>query len=570
MSGAARPTAIRKFSNFSKIHHPLSVHSNDSFNPGGWLDEPVRSTVPLLDVRIRPRMNLYLETEARGSFIIDAGISYTNGDTYYNSSIDKASGQSHAFNTLYVDVSVVASGLALVSHKNVTVNTTSNELSFPLSRLEPRFDPYEIVLVAASGDGNQSFTATTDLYYLPSRTDGGSVAKLDSLYGGMLVQDYLTNSTEWTPLLPYSYYVSWDGWLELDINNLNVFADLGYNIIHIVPNAGLPNEAFNFTELSYFLDRCDELNLRVMFDLRWTYMNLTSVEYQVNQVMYHPSLLLWYTGDEPDGQTDPLNATKITYDLIKSMDAYHPVSLCLNCYNFYFEDYSSGADIILSDVYPISVNESWSTQYDTPCNTTYGCCGCDDCGIFADGFEDISLRLDNFASFTEWLGIAPKSYWGVPQAFGNETFWTRYPTADEEVVMNMLSINHNAKGIVMWDYPTEADIRDVTSKLSQILTKSSITKFLLGAPTHNLAVTSASDYRLDAAAWVVGSQALVSVVGMEYVSSTSNYSIALPAGVKATGVSETLWGSAWNVGSDGALWKNGLDALEFDFLVVDL
>jgi hypothetical protein len=47
---------------------------------------------------------------------------------------------------------------------------------------------------------------------------------------------------------------------------------------------------------------------------------------------------------------------------------------------------------------------------------------------------------------TQILGVPQKPQWGVPQAFGNETFWPRYPTAEEEIVMNMLFINHGAKG----------------------------------------------------------------------------------------------------------------------------
>jgi hypothetical protein len=121
--------------------------------------------------------------------------------------------------------------------------------------------------------------------------------------------------------------------------------------------------------------------------------------------MERKSLLLWYTGDEPDGQVDALNATKITYDLIKSLDPYHPVSLCLNCLNYYFEEYTSGADIIMSDPYPIAVNTSWSVQYNTECNTTYGCCGCDDCN---GDFEDVSDRLDLYKSYQEWLGLQQK------------------------------------------------------------------------------------------------------------------------------------------------------------------
>ena len=62
---------------------------------------------------------------------------------------------------------------------------------------------------------------------------------------------------------------------------------------------------------------------------------------------------------------DPLNATKLAYDLIYEHDGYHPVSLgepislavryfsadtlaVLNCENYFFEEYGlQGADIIM-------------------------------------------------------------------------------------------------------------------------------------------------------------------------------------------------------------------------------
>ena len=44
----------------------------------------------------------------------------------------------------------------------------------------------------------------------------------------------------------------------------------GYNIIHIVPNAGLANEAFDFDELDEFLDVMDEIELWLMFDMSET------------------------------------------------------------------------------------------------------------------------------------------------------------------------------------------------------------------------------------------------------------------------------------------------------------
>ena len=69
------------------------------------------------------------------------------------------------------------------------------------------------------------------------------------------------------------------------------------------------------------------------------------------------------TSHGPDGQVDALDAPKRAYDQIKFREPYHPVSLCLNCENYYFEEYSTGADIILSYVYPIGTNTSWSAQY---------------------------------------------------------------------------------------------------------------------------------------------------------------------------------------------------------------
>ncbi|KAJ5945797.1 hypothetical protein N7454_002636 [Penicillium verhagenii] len=412
-------------------------------------------------------MSLYTASDEKGSFIIDAGISYINGDPLGSAAATAEHGSEH----LKIEISVEGSQWSV--HNTVSIGSSSTEVNFSLLDLPPRFEAYNVTLKATLPGSHQSYTATTSLYHLPTRTDGGSITKVDSLYGGLSVQSQ-TDSSTWTPLLPYSYYVSWDGWLEKSLDNVQKFKDDGYNIIHIVPNAGLANEAFNFTELGLFLDKMDEVGLWLMYDMRWTYKNLTSVLEQVNLLKDHKSTLLWYTGDEPDGQGDPLNATRLTYELIKSIDPYHPVSLCLNCYNFYFEEYSSGADIILSDVYPIAVNTSWSTVYETPCNTTYGCCGCDDC---EGSVEDISVRLDKFAEYQTWLGESPKPFWGVPMAFGNETFWTRYPTAAEEVTMTMLSLNHNAKGIVMWDWPTTVELANVTSALSRVLVGDEVTGF---------------------------------------------------------------------------------------------
>jgi hypothetical protein len=101
----------------------------------------------LLDLQIRPRMNLYLNgSDAYGSFIVDAGISYFAGEPYSNASFDKSTNITSSFVTLFVDISVEESGLDLVSNKNVSVNSTSNEFVFSLEPLTPRFEPYNITI----------------------------------------------------------------------------------------------------------------------------------------------------------------------------------------------------------------------------------------------------------------------------------------------------------------------------------------------------------------------------------------------------------------------------------------
>lgn len=343
---------------------------------------------------------------------------------------------------------------------------------------------------------------------------------------------------------------------------------MGYNVIHIVPTGDLGDTPYPWDEFEPYLDRADALGLHLQFDVRWDYTNLTLMTELVSRYASHPSILLWYTGDEPDGKSDPTNSTKIAYDTIRSLDPYHPVSLALNCYDFYYSDYASGADIVLSDVYPISTNTSWSTVYETPCNATYGCCGCDDC---TGSFEDISDRLDNFAQFDDLLGWR-KTHWGAPQAFGTETFWTRYPTAGEEVVMNMLSINHAAKGIVMWDFPTTADILNVTNRLATVLTNDKVANFLIGAPlTSALTVTGAT--KVDASVWVTTDSILLSVVNLDYSNVNGHIAVQLPDGLRVSGVSESLWGDVkWDItgAESGSVVTGGLLGLQVSLVVLEL
>ncbi|PWY86781.1 hypothetical protein BO70DRAFT_427783 [Aspergillus heteromorphus CBS 117.55] len=435
---------------------------NASFNPGGWFEEPSWSSTPLLNLKVRPRMSIYLESDATGSLLIDTTVSHLTGDPLPS----LPSSAAYSKQTLHLNIHILTpegSPIASITNHTLTLDSTNNDIALPFSslNLSPRRTPYIVTTIASLP--NTTFTTSTELYYLPQRTDGGSATRIDHLHGGL---SYIRGeNTTWTSIFPFTYYVQWSLYWDTTPTTLETFSTMGYNVIHIVPTGTLSTTPFPWTSFSPYLSLADRLDLHFQYDVLWDATNLTRMIDQVNHIHTHPSLLLYYTGDEPDGKSDALNATQIAYAKLKELDPYHPVSLALNCKNFYYTDYAAGADIILSDVYPVATNTSWSTVYETPCNATYGCCGCDDC---TGRFEDVSERIDGFRAFDELVGWE-KTHWGAPQAFGNETFWTRYPTPEEEVVMVMLSVNHGAMGIVMWDFPTSEGIKEVTGELSRVV-----------------------------------------------------------------------------------------------------
>ena len=186
-----------------------------------------------------------------------------------------------------------------------------------------------------------------------------------------------------------------------------------------------------------------EVGLYLMYDMRYTYMNATSVSEQVNYFKNRSNLLLWYTADEPDGTSDPLNATTSAYDLIYKLDGYHPVSLVLNCQDYYWASYTAGTDVVMQDVHMVGNNVSWSNVWNTTCTPDYGNCGCDSCLSIPAGntsavppnstyfgaqyvpansgigsYFDISDRVTSFKYRLEVMGWdRSKTVWTDPQAF---------------------------------------------------------------------------------------------------------------------------------------------------------
>lgn len=133
--------------------------------------------------------------------------------------------------------------------------------------------------------------------------------------------------------------------------------------------------------------------------------------------------------------------------------------------------------------------------------------------------------------------------------------------------MNMLSVNHAAKGIVMWNFPTTADILNVTNALAALLTTDRMTNFLANSPMTNLLRVDGGD-RVDATIWDSGDSLLLSVVNLNYGNLNGSITVQLPVGMQANAVNESLWGEAHWTTSGNTVSTNGMLGLEVSLMVL--
>ena len=165
------------------------------------------------------------------------------------------------------------------------------------------------------------------------------------------------------------------------------------------------------------MDRAHNTGFKIHFQLiafeklgndNETLANLTKI---INTFKDHPALFSWYLADEPDGQNIPLSLLQPKYDMIKSLDPHHDVSMVF-CGGGEL-NYLSAYDIVMVDPYPVP---------NSPVAPT----------IMA------SMELSRLAN---------KSIILVPQSFGGGEGWARTPTAVEERLMTYLGLIHGATGI---------------------------------------------------------------------------------------------------------------------------
>ncbi|KAK0457025.1 uncharacterized protein EV420DRAFT_534866 [Desarmillaria tabescens] len=465
---------------------------------------PERFSTPLFALRCGPALRPYLPEDQDGivddptavSILVDTPITYS-----------LIVGASPITSTLgaTLKVTVSAEGKTLASGR-VPFNAAKHALPLSLSALTPRTEVYNISCTAETEVGEQ-FATTALLSYLPAPPDDiGSVTKMDTRTGGLLARPAHQDGA-YERVFPIGFYTQFDSFLAVNLSAIGTLKEQGFNIIHPVPTFS------NLTALDEVLDEMERVGIYLMYDMR-----AASVTEQINRIKSRSNLLLWYTADEPDGTSDPLNATLLASNLITSLDGgdgqggsgYHPVSLVLNCENYEFTAYASGADIVMQDTYMIGNNVTFSSEWGTVCTRDYGDCGCDNC---KGSFKDISTREDEFREriFVNGWELN-KVVWAVPQAFGNESYWKRFPTGKEFIVQSIVGINHGALGVVSWDDPTSADIKASASALA--LSIPTITSFILD-PNVNFQQVTTSD-SIDVGLWTVGNKTLVLATNLDY------------------------------------------------------
>jgi hypothetical protein len=237
--------------------------------------------------------------------------------------------------------------------------------------------------------------------------------QIDNLTGGLLL--------EGKPFLPFGFYTYWP--LQPGLPAHEVVQ--GFNLISPYHKI-LPEE---LAERRAYLDRCAELGMQVNYNLCSLAggggvgtARLDLPEEKLNELLRqevealkdHPAILSWYISDEPVLSGVKPEYLQKKYDIIKSLDPYHPVSIVF-VRPAQAADYQAAMDIALVDPYPVPSHPLT---------------------LVADRTKMLKNQLPH-----------SKAIWVVPQAFGGGEWWQREPTRQELRNMTYQAIINGARGI---------------------------------------------------------------------------------------------------------------------------
>lgn len=238
--------------------------------------------------------------------------------------------------------------------------------------------------------------------------------KIDYASGGLVVDNL--------PFFPFGFYC----YSPVQPSLAEEEVVKGFNMIS--PYQKILKETINDRKI--YMDRCAELGMRVHYNLLSVAGGggvgsdivdntsergkLSLLIDEIEAFRDHPALLAWYISDEPTGHKISPEKLEETYQLIKELDPYHPVSIVFMASQRAGE-YAGAMDIIMADPYPLP--------------------------------NGSVLEVDKVARNLKKEFNLEKPVWIVPQAFGGSEWWLREPTAAELRVMTYLSVINKATGI---------------------------------------------------------------------------------------------------------------------------
>ena len=278
-----------KYARYASIGTDINVRRYPSFEPGGETVEPPKLAHPALDLQFQPRRSIYLDGEDEGEFVVSALASSWRGQAW------PGLNRPASAPTLVFTINLVHNDAVLVSNRvNVSSGASptfgqGHVFKFNFTQLEPSMKPYKVVLFGATEQGMSNVTASSELLYLPEKKSG-SVARLDNLNGGFEFRNAATGG-KFVPFLPYGYYASCDGFLCATnyTAQIKAYQALGLNSMVSLATVQDASDAYKFM---------DSIDMRYMYDLRGSYMNLTAVQEQVSVIRDYDSIYSYWGADE--------------------------------------------------------------------------------------------------------------------------------------------------------------------------------------------------------------------------------------------------------------------------------
>jgi len=229
--------------------------------------------------------------------------------------------------------------------------------------------------------------------------------------------DHVTNSliVDGRPFLPVGFYCD---------DNFGTLAEeeslYGFNMISPYWSRRTARTPEDMAKVKDLMDRCASVGVKVNYHLEAACVNLKGqaledvIKPEIEAFRDHPALLAWYIADEPEYHNVTSDQLQAVYQLVKKLDPYHPICVCIADLK-YMPRFTPSMDFIMSDAYPIPHQPVTRVAYSM----------------------DRARQGTNNAM----------PVWDIPQVFGGGEFWFREPTSKEVRVMTYLSLIHGATGI---------------------------------------------------------------------------------------------------------------------------